>query len=443
MRRITKVLFLVITCLLLCSVSTVYAGNMPGVDPLIDENYNDVEFMGEYIEGGMMIEGSSLRTSYPYLDYDFSNITKNGEQIKADQINTSFAADNLFIYKFDVTVSNDFLLIQPADYENMYSHLTTSGGETFAGSFVLTPVNQSIHVTYNPDLSISECITLEYDCKYTYSFTISESGEKRTGNISFQKEVHPYLSDQTNGSSLDFEEVLQKIDYPNLILMQESTDSFYGVDENGNELVFEMTQYSVPFVVEGGRIIYAYASTGDYEVSEEITPVEKETDFLVPIVSVFVLVGTSAAVAAVGSAIGNAASSGAGFVDMVTKRLEKEKAYYKMEFNGGVDLPPVICEADKVIEIPFRIDGGEGDQWIFWGKTICERNHKKVILTRVLPSLMGSSIVRITLKGDEVVKKEKVQVSVVALNPKKVSQTMLGVFEFDLIKKETSSEKKV
>lgn len=64
-----------------------------------------------------------------------------------------------------------------------------------------------------------------------------------------------------------------------------------------------------------------------------------------------------------------------------------------------------------------------------------EHQHTKKIAVSVAPVIKGSSVIKITLQGGEFTKDDKIQVSLVAVNPKKLSQTMLGVFEFDLVKK--------
>lgn len=436
MRRIIKLAScLFFSCLLLTKAFSAEAGYNPGLDPEIDEEYYDVEFMGEYIEGGVLIEGNSLKTSYPYMDYEFSNVTRNSEKIKANKINTSFAGDNQYIYEFDVTVGDDFLLMNPVNDENLPSQIITANGETLYGSILLKAIDQKLHVIYNPQITVSEGTMLQYDCEYEYTFTPTEGGEERKGIIRYEQEFMPYLMDQSNSSTLDFTEVFQELDSSTLILMYDSRSSYYGSDENGNELNFEMTQYSIPFVVEGGSIIYAYASTGDYELVEEVTPVEEKTNPLIPIVSVMVLVGISQVVAVMGSAVEGVVSSGAGFVEMVAKRMEEEKAFYEIEFNGGVDFPPVVCEAEKKVEIPVRIDGGEDDFWLLKAKCVMEHQHTKKIAVSVAPVIKGSSVIKITLQGGEFTKDDKIQVSLVAVNPKKLSQTMLGVFEFDLVKK--------
>ncbi len=440
MRRISRIFLVLVACLLLSKATKVNAAYMPGMDPSVDENYYDVEFMGEYVEGGMLVEGSSLRTSYAYLNYDFENVTRDGEKIKASQINTSFDAENQYVYEFDLIYRDDFLLFKPAESDVTSYSMITSNGETLYGKYSLEVIRQNIHVLYEPDRSVSESFEITFDCEYRYTFIVDETGETINGTILYYDQFRPYVTDQTNQSYEDYREVSEKMDDEYLILSFDNNDNFWVTDDKNNQITFNVVPNSIPFVIEGGRIIYAYMSNGDYDGTEIIEPEEEDRNILVPIVSVIAIVGVSSAAAAVGSAVSNAASTGAGIVDAIAKRMDDKKAFYDIEFNGGVDLAPVICEEGKIVEIPFRIDGGEADQWFFLGKSFCERNHKQKIPTFIPPSAFGSSVIKVTLQGDEVKDKDMVQVSVIAWNPKKISQTMLGVFEFEVVEKAKSKE---
>ena len=413
-----------------------------GITP---EEQAGATYMGNYIDGGTLLDGKQIRTNYPYLDFEFKNI-QGFDNEGSDQILTSNIGEDLIgrsgSYSFDVEVGDDLCLFHLLDPENgEYTTFTKSDGTVLYGYLTLEPIKQELFVIFTVDCEVERCMDITYDLEYEYTFRPNDGSKNMVGTITYNQRVTPYLTDSGHGDlGWEMTDLWDKLDDPILILTGIAEDHFWGEDENGNELDFMVNVVTIPFVIEEGRVIHAFMSDytedsmgmgGEPTEAIEQEPVGNTSNTADKVLGVLAVTSVATGAAMAGSGIAKGKSSS--LMDLIQRRFEEEKTFYEVEMNAGVDLPDVMIEPGKTVEIPIRVVGGEEENWFFIGKSILEKNHKRKIPTIATPAFKGSGLISVKFIGDEIVKNDTVQITVLGFNAKKISQVVDGVFEFNLV----------
>jgi hypothetical protein len=424
-----------------------------GVAP---ESQEGATYMGNYIEGGTLLDGKQTKTKYPHLDYEFKNI-QGLEYDEENEINASHVSEDLVMrsgsYSFDVEVGDDLCLFHLSDPEGgEYTTFTRTDGSVMYGYTTLKPIKQELFVRFTVDQEVERCMDIEFDLEYEYTFKPNDGSKDIVGTIVYDERITPTLSDSGH-SDLGWEtlDLWKKLDDPILILTGMVQNNFEKIDENGNELDFYVDVVTIPFIIEEGRVVHAFMG-GDPDDSMGMggapsapvnqNPTGNTSTTADKVLGVLAVSSVAAGAAMLGSGATNGVSTSGGLVDTLQKRFEEEKTFYEVELNGGVDLPDVVLEMDKTVEIPIRVLGGEEENWFFIGKSILENNHKRKIPTIATPALKGSGLLSLKFTGDEIVKDDTVQITVLGFNAKKVSQVVEGIFEFELVLGDDASEEK-
>ena len=430
-------------------------------DSFVDGKVHDVtgapiEFVGdaslvqpegdnpEYVIGNVRLDGEPIDVTEVQLGaFDYVDIlegTKDGE---------------LPVYAFEILDYDKPLL--GFDDEN-----TT----------ILNVVNQKMELIYSPELGIYfpflVNISGTYDVQYriedgdnvTYengTCTLNYGGKVWYENITFPSEGAQMkvlvACEQSNSSEIlnyitfdrevDLSKTTPIISYPSLYVDRFSYNGEYtpvDVIEPEEGSTSNEESESVDVVPEP-----EVPNEEEQENTEETTTAEEE------LAEVTMLVISSATVAISGAAIAGASSlttsatgaiAGAGsadgqintsVADVIDNWLTQKGCSCELIINEGTDYPDIICEKDRIVEIPVRIEGNTTAPWIFVAACLCERDNKRVIKSICVPTGEKSALVTITLKGDEVDKEEKVYCTVMAYNGESDKYALVEIMDFTLM----------
>ena len=130
-------------------------------------------------------------------------------------------------------------------------------GTSYVGKLTLQPIYQKMHIYFDTGQNLSSCIRIDYDCKYEYSFVSRDKTKKIKKTFTYKEQVRPYLKEY-NSKDFTMTDVQKKVKSPTLILMGEEQHNDIIIDDVGNELDFDANIFTIPFVIEEGRIIEAF-----------------------------------------------------------------------------------------------------------------------------------------------------------------------------------------
>lgn len=455
---------------------------------------------GGHLVNGEDYAGQNPYMGYRITDVKKDNVAIGNDEISTDfskyYDDTMGYGGELPIpeYSFTVELAEGHSLLQPPGGEGnlFYAYRTLDSGELISGELNLEPETQSLKGIYFPALGHDLIVNFHIDATYRYTFRYNywdeatqnfvNKEEQGTISLNFDRYV-TYWTSYSGRSNLSYMEEKYPLDIlDNDAIFYAESKSLYEEDimlsgesfnMNGDIIFMPLVVRDASFNAVGmiddsammePEMMEPDMIDSDMMEMEGLEPEEPDKKGLsaTAVAAFWVAVSAvGAAVVAAGAAgmmTGASGSASTAFSEMASAKedmgsedknigtthladslmdwLKEKGSGFDLVINEGVDLPEMLCKEGNVIEIPVRVDGGEDGNWIFIAGCICGKENKKLIKTTVIPYGGGRGMITITLKGDEVFKKETVYCTITALDADTMQVRDLNTCDFDLIPEE-------
>ena len=424
----------------------------------MDPNINGGMPIASFKNGKIVVDTSG----YASREYKISNILKNGKQYTGDTIDISYDPQWEFeqheddIYTFDIEYLADICLLRGSGIgaENDLSSYTEATVSSLAtnewvnsSTMEITPTSQKASVKMVVTSGVGFVWNVMYDLHYDYilKYRVFDENTELYNDITENGTI-TIVSEEPNTAVFNANDENDTIYYNTNIMTYppidtgDAFDEYYNVQSNDFPIYTDDGKYEVlftepillPIIVEDSVLSSVYmtdSAQDNFQTDEqpddatnfelENSQTQEPTNTNITTNVVVAGVSTILAVSLGAGLTTSQNTENASIIESFLNKISKHKYdNFEVIINNDIDIPEIELSECTTVDVPFRVENGQGYDWkficiAFLGKN--GKNNRKMINAIANRTYENNGIATLIFKGDEIEKKQIVYGTVTAV----------------------------